>query len=153
MLAFIKFFHIFCGISFFGLMMASFFYIARSINTNDRDLINYSIKTSYFADVVILLCITIQTVTSLSLVSSGGFNLHVPWILVAYHAFALLFISWVSLFFIKKNCFSKNNITSWSIKTFYGLNILIILFFIIIVHDAITQSTGFEFLFIKKTAF
>lgn len=150
MLAFIKFFHIICGVSFLGIIIASFFCIARSIKANDRDLINYSLKSSYFGDLIILLCVIIQTVTSLSLVSARGFSFYVPWILVAYHAFGLLLVFWISLFFIKKNQLAKKNITPLSIKMFYTLNILMIIIFIIIIHDAVTQSTGFEFLFSKN---
>jgi uncharacterized membrane protein len=137
----IKFLHVTCGVSFFGITIAHFFYIARSYQKHDRSLIDYSIKASYFGDAVIFFCIVIQLITSFYLVSAGHFTLAVPWIFVAYHAFGLLVLLWISIVLLKKFYFS--------IKGFYILNSLMILTFIIIIHDAVMQSTGFEFLFRK----
>ena len=149
MLSLIKFLHVTCGVSFFGIIIATFFYISRSINTQDRSLINYSIKISYLWDVIILFCILVQALTSIPLVSVGHLTLDVPWIFVAYHAFGMLTIFWLFTVFIKRFYFSKANIPAYSIKIFYVLNIFMILTFIIIIHDAVTQSTGLEFLFRK----
>lgn len=146
-LAITRFFHVICGTTFFGIIIAAFFYIAWSINKNDRALINYSIKASYFGDAIILLCIFIQITSSLSLVSAGHFTLRVPWIFVAYHAFAVLVLLWLLTVFIKRFYLSKKIITSYSLKGFYFFNIAIIFTFIMIIHDAVTQSTWLEFLF------
>ena len=145
----IKFFHIICGISFFGITIAAFFYIARSINKHDRSLIDYSIRASYFGDAIILLCIFIQIASSIQLISAGHFTLEVPWIFVANHAFGFLIILWILNLFIKKCYLSSTTITSYSLKSFYYLNIAMILIFIIIIHDAVTKSTWLEFLFRK----
>ncbi len=137
----IKFLHVLCGVSFFGIIIAQFFYIARSYQQQDRSLIDYSIRASYFGDAIIFFCILIQLVTSFYLVSAGHFTLAVPWIFVAYHAFGFLIFLWLATVIIKKFYFS--------IKTFYILNSVMILTFLIIIHDAVMQSTGFEFLFRK----
>src|SRR5688572_15622308 len=118
MLSIIKFFHVTCGVSFFGIIIAEFYYIARSINKYDRSLIDYSIKTSYFFDAIILFCIFVQLVTSMPLVSAGHFTLEVPWILVAYYAFGFLIILWALTVFIKKLYFSRIVITPYSKKIF-----------------------------------
>ncbi len=149
MLSIIKFFHVICGVSFFGITIASFFYVTRSINKHDSSLIDYSIRTSYFGDAIILLCIFIQIATSMPLVSAGNFTLEVPWIFIAYHAFGFLIILWLLTLFIKKFYFSRMIIASFTLKCFYFLNFAMILIFIIIIHDAVTQSTGLEFLFRK----
>lgn len=148
-LSIIKFFHIICGLTFFGISIAAFFYIARSINQHDQSLIDYSIKTSYFGDAIILLCILIQTATAISLVSAGGFTSNVPWIFVAYHAFGFLIFLWLLILFIKKFHFLKSTIAPIFLKSFYLLNIAMIFTFIIIIHDAVTQSTWLDFLFRK----
>ncbi|MGC1182229.1 DUF2269 family protein [Legionella sp.] len=149
MLSIIKFFHVICGVSFFGITIATFFYITQSINKHDQALIDYSIRASYFGDAIILLCIFIQITTSIPLVTSGHFPLEVPWIFIAYHAFGFLIILWLLTLLIKKFYFSRKVIALYSLKSFYSLNIAMILIFIIIIHDAVTQSTGLEFLFRK----
>jgi len=149
MLAIIKFLHLICGVSFFGIIIATFFYISRSIHKKDRSLINYSIKTSYFGDAIILLCILVQIATSIALVLAGHFTLKVPWIFIAYHAFGLLILLWLLTIVIKIVCFSKKTISSYSLKIFYALNISMIIIFIIIIHDAVIKNTGLAFLFRK----
>ncbi|MDR3492109.1 MAG: hypothetical protein P4M12_08735 [Gammaproteobacteria bacterium] len=146
-LSIIKFFHVTCGVSFFGIIIAAFFYIASSINKRDQSLINYSIRASYFGDAIILLCIFIQLATSMLLVSAGHFTLKVPWIFIAYHAFGFLIILWLLTLFIKKFYLSRKVISPYSLRSFYFLNIIMMLIFIIIIHDAVMQSTGLEFLF------
>lgn len=149
MLSIIKFFHVLCGISFLGITIAAFFYISRSIHKQDRTLINYSIRASYFGDALILGCIFVQIATSIPLVIAGHFTLEVPWIFIAYLAFGFLIILWLLTLLIKKFYFSRAVIASFPLKSFYSLNIAMILMFIIIIHDAVTQSTGLEFLFRK----
>lgn len=149
MLSIIKFFHVISGVSFLGIVIAAFFYITRSFNKNDRSLIDYSIRASYFGDAIILLCIFIQIATSIPLVSAGHFTLEVPWIFIAYHAFGFIILLWLLILFIKKFYFSRTAIAPYSLKSFYFMNVAMILIFIIIIHDAVTQSTGLEFLFRK----
>lgn len=149
MLSIIKFFHVLCGVSFLGITIAAFFYISRSIHKQDRALIDYSIKRSYFGDALILLCIFVQIATAVPLVIAGHFTLEVPWIFIAYHAFGLLILLWLLTLLIKKFYLSRKVIAPSSLKSFYFLNIAMILVLIIIIHDAVTQSTGLEFLFRK----
>ncbi len=147
MLAIIKFFHILCGISFFGITMAAFFYITHSLRQHDRALIDYSIRASYFGDAIILPCVVLQFITAAFLVSHGNFSLSVPWIFIAYHAFGLLAMLWLFTVIIKKYYFSKNSIPAYAIKSFYVINIAMIVIFIIIIHDAVMKSTALSFLF------
>ena len=149
MLSLIKFFHVLCGVSFLGITIASFFYITQSINKQDRALIDYSIRVSYFGDALILGCIFVQIATSIPLIIAGHFTLEVPWIFIAYLAFGILILLWLLTLLIKKFYFSKVVIAPFPLKSFYSLNIAMILIFIIIIHDAVTQSTGLEFLFRK----
>ncbi len=143
----IKFLHLLCGTSFFGIIIAEFFYIVASLKTQDRSLIQYSIKASYCGDALILMCVLIQLATSTALVVAGKFTLSVPWILVAYHAFALLILLWLTSLALKKWKISKEPLSKSSIKIFYIVNIAMIVLFIIVIHDAIMQQTVLEFLF------
>ncbi len=149
MLSIIKFFHIISGVSFFGITMAGFFYITRSINRKDRSLIDYSIRASYFGDAIILLCTFILMTSSIPLIFAGNFTLEVPWIFVAYHAFGLIIIFWILNIFIKKVYLSRIVIASYALKAFYYVNIAMILIFISLIHDAVMKSTWIEFLFRK----
>jgi hypothetical protein len=149
MLPIIKFFHIISGVSFFGITIAGFFYITRSIHMNDRSLIDYSIRASYFGDAIISLCIFILIASSVSLILAGNFTLKVPWVFVAYHAFGFIIILWILNILIKKFYLSRIVIPSSSLKVFYYLNIAMILIFIILMHDAVMKSTWIEFLFRK----
>ncbi len=145
----IKFFHIICGTAFFGIIIASFYYISKAIHKQDRSLIDYSLRASYFGDAVSLLCILILFASSIPLVFAGHFTLAVPWIFIAYHAFGFLSQLWLITLCSKRFYLSKNIISAASINIFYFLNIAMILIFIIIIHDAVTQSTALEFLFRK----
>jgi len=143
----LKFFHLLCGVTFFGIIIATFFYIASSIRKNDRALINYSLKASYCADCVIFFIAIIQFITAIKLVVASHFDLSIPWIFIAYHAFAAIILLWLLILFIKFLYLSKPVISPIAKKIFYLLNIMMILIFIIVIHDAVTQSTWFTFLF------
>lgn len=145
----LKFLHLICGTTFFGIIIAAFFYIARSISNGDRSLIIYSLKTSYFGDGVISFIVIIQLITAVKLVSDGHFTLAIPWIFIAYHAFAAIILLWLSILLVKLLCLSKPDILPIFVNIFYSLNVIMILIFIIIIHDAVTQSTWFDFLFRK----
>lgn len=144
-----KFLHLMGGTTFFGIIIAMFFYISHSIQNRDKALIQYSLKASYFGDGVIFIIAALQFLTAVQLVSDGHFTLAIPWIFVAYHAFGTVILLWLSLLLIKIIFLSKTNILPMAIKLFYLLNTFIILIFIIIIHDAVTQSTWFDFLLRK----
>jgi uncharacterized membrane protein len=140
----IKFLHLICGVSFFGITIAAFYYIARSIQKKESSMILYSIKASYFGDVIILVCVVIQLITSTSLVAVGHFTLQVPWIFVAYHAYALLILLWLMDVVLKKFYLTKPIISPAAIKSFYVMNTVMILIFMLIIHDAVMHATWLE---------
>ena len=145
----LKFLHLICGTTLFGVMIASFFYIALSIYKNDKALTQYALKTSYFGDGIILVMTIIQFITAQHLVVDGHFTLAIPWIFIAYHAFALVVLLWLCQFLIKFFYLSKSSCSPTILKLYYFFNVTIILIFLIIIHDAVTQSTWFDFLFKK----
>jgi uncharacterized membrane protein len=145
----IKFLHLICGTTFFGIIIVAWFYVARSIQKSDRALIDYSLKASYVGDGAIILLILIQLITSAKLVSYGHFTLAVPWIFIAYHAFASIILLWLGILLIKFVYFPKTNISLAALKVFHLLNVIMVAIFVVIIHDAVTQSTWFDFLFRK----
>jgi len=148
-LSIIKFLHLLCGLSFFGIVIASFFYIASSLYKRDKSLIDYSIRASYFGDGIIFLCGSIVFVSAQILVRAGHFSMSIPWIFVAFHAFSLLLVLWFFNLVVKAFYLSKKSIPFYSLCIYYFLNLSMLLIFIIIIHDAVMQSTGFDFLFRK----
>lgn len=137
----ILFVHLLCGISFFGIVIASFVYITKSIKQNDPVLLQYAIKTSFLADCVIFPIILIQIVTGTFLVHHNHLPLNTPWIVVAYSIFSVASIIWFWLGVIKYlNFFDKKTVFRFK-KIFYVLNILMIIIFCMIIHDAVTQQT------------
>lgn len=147
MLNIFKFFHLICGTTFLGIIIAEFFYIAHSMSKMDQLLLTYSLKASYFGDGIIFFLAIIQLITANELVSAGHFTLTIPWIFIAYHAFAIVILLWLSVLFIKVFYLAKSTISPIASTMFYLLNVIMISLFIIIIHDAVTQSTWFEFLF------
>jgi uncharacterized membrane protein len=149
MLELVKFFHILGGTVFFGISIASFYYIARSISKGDRALIAYSIKTSYFGDGVILACIAIQMASSFPLRAAAHFTLDMPWIFIAYMAFGVLIALWLLNILVKSVYLSALSIAPFTIKLFYALNSTMVFILILITHDAVMKNTVFAFLWEK----
>lgn len=142
MSAFLMFMHIVCGVTFFGIVMASFIYIHHSIRQQDPLLLSYALKVSLMGDCLIFPMILIQLLTGTFLVHHHHLPLNTPWIIVAYLAFATVSVIWFLLALIKYVNFSQSYTEGFRFKKpFYCLSILIIFLFCIIVHDAVTQTT------------
>ncbi len=146
MLAMIKCMHVLCGLAFFGITLAAFFYISRSIKSHDRAAIAGALKASYYGDALIFCCIVSQSASSVALVSANHLSVKVPWIFVAYHAFGLVVLLWLGTLLLKLCYLAKERIAAGALKTFYALHIGLIMVFMLIIRDAVTQSTGLEFL-------
>ena len=144
MAAFILTVHLLCGVSFFGIVIASFVYITKSIRQKDPVLLRYAMTTSLIGDCVIFPLVLIQPLTATFLVYHNHFPLNTPWIMVAYLAFALVSMLWFLTALIKYVNY-KNTGTFRYKKIFYMLNVVIILFFCVIIHDAVMHQTGFIF--------
>jgi uncharacterized membrane protein len=140
--AIVLFIHLLCGVTFFGIFIASFVYIAKSIKQNNHALLQYAIKTSLLGDCAIFPMILIQILTGTFLVHHNHLPLNTPWIIVAYSVFALAGVLWFLLGIIKyMNISSKPSSTFRFKKIFYILNCVMIVIFCMIIHDAVTQQT------------
>lgn len=128
------------------MIISAFFYIAYSFQRNDRLLMSYSLKASYFGDIVILMCIVTQFITAAKLMFAGDFSMAIPWIRVAHAAFGSIVLLWLIGVLLKFFYLSKPKINILTLRCFYCLNLAIIVIYMIIIHDAITQSTWFNFL-------
>lgn len=142
MSAFLMFIHILCGVTFFGIVMASFIYIHHSIREQDPVLLSYALKASLMGDCIVFPMILIQLLTGTFLVYHHHLPLNTPWIIVAYLAFATVSVIWFLLVLIKYvNFFQMHRGPFRFKKPFYYLSAVIVILFCIIVHDAVTQST------------
>lgn len=141
---FISFIHILCGVTFLGVLVASFFYIANSIRSKSSALIHYAIRASFFGDAIIFPMVVAQFVTGTLMVTQHQLSFQTPWIIVAYHFFGLVSICWFLLVLIKYKNIKRDCDRYFKYqKIFYTLNILVLILFVLIIHDAVTQSTWF----------
>lgn len=138
----IEFIHVLCGVSFFGLFVSSFVYVYSSIRQQDALLLRYAIKNSLLVDVVIFPVILIQLLTGTWMVHYHHLALNTPWIIVAYCSFCVVSLLWFVLFLIKSSYYCGEVHRHFRFKkTFITLNIIVILLFCMIVHDAVMQQT------------
>ncbi len=137
----LKMIHLIGGVTFFGIITAGFFYIINAYRKHDSMLLQYAIKTSFFGDILIIIFIIIQYYTGTVLMHNANLSLATPWVLVAYIAFSFVTIFWFLLILLKIKMMRSQTI-SW---IYVSLNILIILLFILIIHDAVMHATYFNF--------
>lgn len=131
--------HVMCGVTFFGLMVASFLYISSSMKQNNSALLRYAIKTSLIIDGIIFPIIVIQFVTGTFMVRYYQLSFQTPWIIVAYGALSAVSIIWFFLVLIKYRNLKQTQFQHK--KLFYFLNFILILLFCMIIHDAVMQQT------------
>ena len=138
---FIETIHILCGVTFFGLMIASFVYVISSVRQNDPTLFRYCLKVSLYGDVLIFPIIVVLFLTGTFMVYHHHLPMNTPWIIVAYCALSVVSVLWFLLVLIKLNAISTNAASLCYRKSFVMVNVIIILVFCMIIHDAITQQT------------
>lgn len=142
MMSFIQFIHVLFGVSFLGILIASFLYITNSIQQKNMVLLQYALRISLFGDRILFFIIILQVFTGTFLVHDHHLSFSTPWIIVAYIIFSLIAVIWFLLLLIKNMNRSDSKIFSFRYQTlFYSLNILVIILFFIVIHDAVTQQT------------
>lgn len=151
---FVKFLHISMGITFFfGIVVASFFYIVNSWKQSQATMLCYALRASFYGDLIIFPMVVLQYITAILLVKSNHLSLAVPWIAVAYLAFSLIALLWFMNLIIKYVNYRRikqHSDRQFVLKSgFYLFNILMIAIFILIIHDAIMQKTYFTLFHLK----
>lgn len=131
--------HVLCGVLFFGLMHFSFLIIMKSLRQQDPVLIAHAIKTSLKLDIVLFPMIVVVIVTGAFMTEVRHISPGTAWITAAYGLFSFVSLSWFMLVLIKlRNVMSA--VFHYK-KLFYALNIIVMILFVLIVHDAVTQTT------------
>lgn len=138
-MAWVKFFHLLIGVSFFGGVIASYYYSVIAYNSNQL-LKDFSLKNIVKIEVFIFIpAIALMFLTGSLLVYLKKIPLSTPWIIVAYIALFLILIGTIINSFLKKH----------RMKTGYLhiLNIILICLLAIIVHDAVMKHTFLGYFF------
>ncbi|EKD78174.1 MAG: hypothetical protein ACD_42C00014G0003 [uncultured bacterium] len=135
----IEFIHVMSGVGLFGLLVASFVYISGSLRQKNPIMLRYAVKTSLTIDWIIFFIILLQFLTGTFMVHYHRLSFHTPWITIVYFALCVVSIIWFFLVWIKYRNRHRDNFNYR--KLFYCLNVIMIILFFMIIHDAVTQQT------------
>lgn len=136
--------HVMFGVTFFGLIIANYFYVTYSFRLGQHKLINYALKTSLWLDILMGFIILFMFMSAAFLVKQHNLSIHTPWILTAYIAFSCISLIWIAVIFIKFYYYKRPEKLILA-KSFHALNIAMIILLMIIVHDAVMHKTFFVF--------
>ena len=141
MLALIKFCHLLIAITLYGLCIASCYYSNMARKLPSETLYLYSLKQSLRLDYWLIYPAFLLTfIFGTGMVHLSGLSMQVAWVQNAYLFLGLNVILWLISTGIRANAFK-------TIKRFNHprchlvCQLLVTVIFLIIIHDAITQST------------
>ncbi len=139
----IKFLHIISAITFAGLLVANYFYLTYSLTTKDKSLLHYAYRFNQYADGIIFILLVASIITGSLLVHPAKLQFNTPWIMAAYLLFSLTTVAWIVQLIIKWINYSrlKTDKPFSFKKSYHAINILIFIFLILIVHDAVMHKT------------
>jgi hypothetical protein len=143
MVQLIKFTHMICGPSMFGLLIAQHHYLRRAYKSKKIDLLIYSISFAKYLLIVCLLLALMQVITGYFLVEHvKTVSWHVRWVQVAMAMgitlFSLVLAQLISLQYLshdRQNIFKKNFYFVWVI------NWLLFFCIVLTIRDAVMMST------------
>ncbi len=144
-MAMIRYIHVLLGVTLAGFFVGNYFYINLAIQQNCRMTLRFILSKSLLVDCILFLpIIVIVLATGSYQVIFLNLSLTTPWILSAYLFFLVFIILWLSLFCLK----SYNYIFVKDYKIlfkgeilFHCINLISIILFIVIIHDAIRKVT------------
>lgn len=143
----LKFVHVLIGVTMLGFVVAYYFYF----NFNQKDLRTRRniLRLSFLMDGLILPFILILFMTGAQLMVANHLSPAVPWVHVAFMALGLVTFCWLISVCIKITNYyflSRGKVEFYGKRIFHTCNILIIVLMVIIIHDAVTQSTFLGFM-------
>ena len=149
MITVVNFIHMLAGTLFFGATVAVFIYMIYCKRQNNGLLLLHTIKISFFGDAFILPMIITQYITGTLMIGFAKLSFHTPWIAVAYVAFSLIVFLWMCNLFVKRKLLhllssEKGSILLWQ-RIYLIISCMMIVLFVMIVHDAVMQKTMFDF--------
>lgn len=146
LLHWIRFFHITLSISFLGLQISGYFYIANSIQSKQHHIIQYALRNNLILDIAQSIMIASMFASCAYLVFHlSNFSFAIPWV----HA-ACILLSVISFLFIINIKIKLKNLKAlkagsfeiFRFKKFLYINYgIIVALLIMIMHDAVMQKT------------
>src|SRR3990167_787740 len=138
-----KFIHVLLGVTALGALVVFYFYIISAIRHNEVISLRQTIQLSLYLDGVLFFIFGVLFFTGTLLVHQNHFSFSTAWIQSAYFLLWLTVLSWVGssiIRFSNYRCLRSGNDTVFKYKKlFHTLNGLILLFIIMIIHDAVTH--------------
>ena len=148
MLALIKALHLIAGTTLLGLSIASIYYIRSSLHIDDASILRYALKLSFIYDAIVFIAIVFQYISGFILSNLLIIPHGTPWLSIAYLALTAVTVCWLISVYIRLLNRRKSSTKQTFLfkKTLYIMHACIILLFILIIHDAATQSTYLGFI-------
>lgn len=136
----LKFIHVLIGVTILGLFVAYYFYF--SLTKYEMPAARRMLKLSLITDCFVFIAIMLLFMTGTHLVLANHFSFQTPWIQMAYKILGLLTFCWLIIVAIKAlNFFKKDQTIFLGKRVFHTCHVLIFILFVLIIHDAVTQST------------
>jgi len=139
--------HMLAVTGFVGITLSSVFFVRYALKKADPKKKIDIFKVIFIGDVFVLPFLVILFGTGLYLVHVNHFSLVLPWIFVALVTFGLVSIGWLMHFLLRLRYFYQLKQGKNGFKYFWVLYCVIasvmFLLFLMMMHDAITQSTLF----------
>ena len=141
--------HVMASVAFLGLTVAQYFYIVNSARQRQSALLFYALRVSFIVDGFSALLIIVIFNTATFLVKTNYLIPPPAWILVAYWGFSILVGLWLSNIGLKvyyRQLLRKNRNYLALPLIFHISYALMLLLFVILIHDAVTRSTFLTFI-------
>ncbi len=142
----IKFIHVILMTILLGLSFSSFFYTRQALKSRDPVLYAFTLRLALTLEIFIFLpAFFVLLFTGLKLVKIFEFSYQTPWIIAAYSLLGLLLLLRVGILNFLYRQYVAIKKGKWLVfsKTYYVLQIVFWMIFILIMRDAITHSTYF----------
>lgn len=143
----IRFLHILAVVTLTGCVVASYFYNATLFKTKVHHYVHFVLQKLLWADLLIILPLFLVSLITGMISIVMQHLLISPWIISVYVFFALALCCWLICFFLRLINFKafniRQNLNFKGKKCFHAVNILVLLFFLLIVHDSVMRTSIF----------
>ena len=143
------FLHILSVTSFVGIALSSVFFVRQALNQKDNMAASNILKTTFLGDWFVIPSLAMLFVTGMYLVQMKHLSLEIPWIFAALITFIIVVLCWLVNFLLRLRYFYQLKKGRRGFQHFWFfycvMTVVMFLLFIIMMHDAITQSTFLMF--------
>lgn len=130
------------AVTLFGLCIASCYYMQVARKHPSKVLYEYTLKQSLRLDYWIIFPLMLLTfISGTGMVHLSGLSTNIPWVRNAYLFLIVNFMCWANSSMIRRHNFKYLDKPFSGARAHLLLQLLSVVIFIVIMHDAITQST------------